>query len=130
MGEGEADQAVVAARHLLAHRVAHGLLGREPGEVEGLLRRLAVAVDGHHERQADGVVAGVVVPGDVGVGEVLDDRERRRDGREAGERHGAEVLLEVAHERVRTSSPCSTRPETTVRLIVPSAARAAAARRG
>ena len=80
--------------------LADGLGRREPREVEGLLGRLAVAVDGHDVGQADGVVARVVEPAAVGVREVLDDRERRRVGRQTGQGQRAEVLLEVAHEGV------------------------------
>ena len=80
--------------------VAHRLGRREPGQVERLLRRLAVAVDRHDVGQADGVVAGVVEPRAVGVGEVLDDRERRRVGRQPRQGQRAEVLLEVAQQRV------------------------------
>ena len=101
VGEGEAEQAVVAAGHLLPHRRADRLGRREPGQVERLLRRLAVAVDGHDVGQAHGVVPGVVEARAVGVGEVLDDRERRRIGRQAGQRQRPEVLLEVAHQRRR-----------------------------
>ena len=74
--------------------------GVEPGEVERLLGRLAVAVDGHDVGQADGVVARVVEARAVGVGEVLDDGERRRVGREPRQGERAEVLLEVAQQGV------------------------------
>ena len=68
VGEGEADQAVVAAGHLAAHRRADRFGRAEPGEVEGLLRRLAVAVDRHDVGQRHGVVPGVVEPERSGSG--------------------------------------------------------------
>ena len=100
VGEGEADQAVVAAGHLLAHRRPDHLGRAEPGQVERLLGRDAVAVDRHDVGEADGVVAGVVEPGAIGVGEVLDDGERRRVRRDVGEGQRAEILLEVAQQGV------------------------------
>ena len=60
VGEGEAEEAVVAAGHLLADAGADRLGRAEPGQVEGLLGRDAVAVDRHDVGEADGVVAGVV----------------------------------------------------------------------
>ena len=60
VGQGEADEAIVAAGHLLAHRRPDDLGGAEPRQVEGLLGRDAVTVDGHDVGEADGVMAGIV----------------------------------------------------------------------
>ena len=96
----EPDQPVVAAGHLLSHGRAVRLGAAEPGEVQRLLGRLAVAVDRHDVGQAHGVMARVVEPRAIGIGEVLDDRERSRVSREARKRKRTEILLEVAHQGV------------------------------
>ncbi len=78
-------------------------VGREPGEVERLLGRDAVATDRNDVGQAHRVVAGIVEPGTIGFGEVLDNSERRRVRRHVRERQRSEVLLEVTQECVADS---------------------------
>ena len=94
----------------LRTRRADRLGAAEPGEVEGLLRRLAVAVHRHDVGQAHGVVAGIVEPRAIGVGEVLDDGERRRVGGQPRQGQRAEVLLEVTH-RARRAPARRTAPD-------------------
>ena len=76
--ERDAEQAVLTAGNVAADGSADGFFGRVPLEVERLLRGGAVAGHRHHVGEAHGMVPGVVEAADVGVGEVLDDRERRR----------------------------------------------------
>ena len=63
-------------------------------------RRFAVPVDGHHVGEAHSVLTGVVEAAAVGIGEVLDHRERRRIDRDAGKRPRPEILLAVSHQGV------------------------------
>src|SRR5450756_516094 len=80
--------------------LARGFLRRDPGQVERRLLRLAIAVDRHDERKSDGVLTRVVVRADARRREVLGDGERLERGGDPGERHRAEVLLQVPQQRV------------------------------
>ena len=84
--EGEAEQTIVPTGHLTPDPFADGFGGRVPLEIECLLRGLAVAGHRHHVGHADGVVPWVAEPADLGIGEVLDHRERRQARRDLGQR--------------------------------------------
>ena len=88
MAEGETHEAVLAARHLGPYTLTDRLIRGDPREVERVLRRGAVAIDGDDEGQADGVLAGIVEPGHARVGEELGDRERLRLEGQARQSHG------------------------------------------
>ena len=86
----------MTARHLSAQLLAHHLSRCEPTEIEGFLCRLTVTVDGYDERQADGVMSRIVKAADVGIGEVLDHRERGDRRWDSRQGDWAEVLFEMA----------------------------------
>ena len=100
MGQGLLEQDPLTARHLVPGPRGGGLLRAEPDQVQGILARTAVA--GHRDDVGEGhrVLARVVERGDPQRREVLRDGEGLRGGRDAGQRHRAEVLLQVAQEGV------------------------------
>lgn len=100
VGERHAHKASLATGHLSDERQARCLGRAHPGEIERARGRRAVAVDRHDEREGDGVLTWIMEAGHVGVGKVLNDSERLRGWRNAGERHRTEVLFQVADERI------------------------------
>src|SRR5690606_35302275 len=95
-----AHEGAAAALHFGRKGVGRGLGGGHPGDLEGVLPRLARAGDGDDVGQRDRVLAVVVIRGDAGQREVLGDRERRGLRRHLREGHRAEVVLEVSEEGV------------------------------
>ena len=100
MAQGKAQETIVTSGHLGDDLGAHGFLGRDPREVERVSGRGGLAVDRDDVRQADRVLARVVVARDRRVREVFGNGERCRIRRKARERHRPEVLLEVTEQRM------------------------------
>ena len=98
--EGEANQAVMATRHLLPDRRRHRFSRTEPRKIEGLLGRLAVTIYGNNKRKADRVLARVVEATSVGIREIFDNGERRGINRDPRQRNRAEIFFAVAQKRI------------------------------
>ena len=71
---------------------------REPGQLERVLLRRAVALDRHDVGQRHRVLPRIVERRHPGGREVLGDRERLRRGRDPRQRERAEVLLHVPQQ--------------------------------
>jgi hypothetical protein len=103
MRKRKSDEPIVATRHLLTHRWRHGFFGAEPCQVERLLGGLAVTIDRHHEGEAHSVLTRVVEPASIGIGEVLDEGERRRVDGDSRQCDWSEVFFTVPQERIANS---------------------------
>src|SRR5690606_14340477 len=92
VGERLPEQEAPTALELVQDRRGERVLGRQPGELERVLSRIALAGEG------DGRLARVVQGCHSRKWEVLGDRERSDVRRQLREGRGAEVLLQVAHQ--------------------------------
>ncbi|ELP69558.1 hypothetical protein STRTUCAR8_09232, partial [Streptomyces turgidiscabies Car8] len=100
MGEGLLEEHPLTARHLVLDHGGGRLLRTEPDQIEGVLARAAVA--GHRDDVGEGhrVLTRVVERGDAQCREILRDGEGLRGGRDSGQCHWAEILLQIAHEGI------------------------------
>ena len=100
VGESLLQQDPLAAGHLLLDQRRRGLLRTEPDQVQSVLP--GAAVTGHRDDvgQGDRVLTRIVVRRDARRREILGDGEGLRGGRDEGQRHRAEVLLQVAQQGV------------------------------
>lgn len=114
------QQHPVSARHLALHRRGQCLLRAEPDQVERVLAGAAVAGDRDEVGERDRVLARVVVRRDAVRREVLRDGEGLEGRRDPGRATGPRSFSRCRRRASRTRSWCSTRPETRVRLTVPS----------
>src|SRR5690606_28592472 len=92
------EQEAPTALELVQDRRGERVLGRQPGELERVLSRIALAGDGDDVGEGDGMLARVVQGRHARQWEVLGDRERSDVRRQLGKGRGAEVLLQVAHQ--------------------------------
>ncbi len=98
------------------------LPGREPGEFQGVISRIAIPVNGDDIRQVYPVLACIVIPGlRFGSGEVFGNREGRQVWRQLRKRHRTEVFINMpdkrgAHRFVEQHPPRGELPQNPLRI--------------
>lgn len=114
------EQHTLPARHFALHSRGGRLLRAEPDQVQSVLPGAAVTGHRHDVGEGHRVLARVVVGSDARRGEVLGDREGLEEAGTRGRATGPRSFSRWRSSASRTRSWCRTRPDTRVRLTVPS----------